>query len=865
MKKILVALLAGAMLAGCVTLAACTATGEKNTEAPTDTPTQEEVTEPSTEAPSTALKLSDCTIYCPATANAWERKAAKALAASIHEKFGIEIAVNSDEAARTENEILVGHTALGDLYPTADDASIGCNGYEIAVKNNKIVLSAKMESGINSAIGYFTATAVTGIGADATVAEDYTYLQKEQISVTKPDENKYLNVTVPGDTGYDVYQVPAILGGGYRYGPSIMVYADGSMDAWFASSGSGGEQWDWITYKHSDDGVNWSEEKVVLQPTPGSYDHYSCCDPGVIYFNGYYYIGYTSTLNSNQCDNCIFVARSENPDGPYEKWNGEGWGGTHLEPIVYFDETYSQWGAGEPSFVELNGTLYIYYTWSGSDGRVSYVATADATDENWPATMKTQGIAIPSGSNDSIDVKYVEEYGKFLAIATDSRLSKNSYLVFFESNDGIHFQKVDVCKANVYFYCHNSGISGSENGHIVSGRKTMVGYAYGEGWGIWNTRFQEITIDLADKIDLSEQNGPNLTGDSVLDTRDPATLPVSGITTLGSAEYRFPDSTKAFLINTYSCTSYHNDWTMLGNNAALHYSGYDTSVIKCTNGSRKVTVVGVGKTVINIEWKGFVTSVFVEIYPADVNKDEVVAIEPLVKSEFTVDLTSDSSYTPQLRTIIHFADGRWQEAFGEMVTYSGYDESILRIDGLGRVKGLKSGTTEVTVTRDGVSCKMKVTIIGTGITYDYSHLEFESGDLATKIMNSMNNTEIKIVDGVLVCTPSPASDPFIQMDYASTGLSTDAFKSITLEYKIDGSNTAYMGQLFFCCGANSGPSETNARKYTLIADGEWHTVTITVDASVGWSGDINMIRFDYFDGCAEGDIFYLKSLTLDKK
>ena len=118
-------------------------------------------------------------------------------------------------------------------------------------------------------------------------------------------------------TGFDVF-APLEGQWGYRYAPSIMYYPDGQMDAWFATPGTTGE-WDWFTYKHSDDaGKTWSEEKVCLQPTPDSMDHFSVCDPGAIYFGGYYYLGYTSTIvNINGgVNNNVFVARSRRPEGP---------------------------------------------------------------------------------------------------------------------------------------------------------------------------------------------------------------------------------------------------------------------------------------------------------------------------------------------------------------------------------------------------------------------------------------------------------------------------------------------------------------------------------------------------------------------
>ena len=185
------------------------------------------------------------------------------------------------------------------------------------------------------------------------------YFEASRIEIVEPT-TKVGNLTLT-DEGYDIYQLPGNGNGGWRYGPSYIYYGDGRVDAYFASGGDSGE-WDRITHRSStDDGKTWSAEKIVVYPTPNSMDGYSCCDPGAVYFDGYYYIGYTSTLNDGGYCNNIFVARSKNPDGPFEKWNGSGWGGAPA-PILYFDQSYGYWGIGEPSFVELNGTLYIYYT-----------------------------------------------------------------------------------------------------------------------------------------------------------------------------------------------------------------------------------------------------------------------------------------------------------------------------------------------------------------------------------------------------------------------------------------------------------------------------------------------------------------------
>jgi hypothetical protein len=62
--------------------------------------------------------------------------------------------------------------------------------------------------------------------------------------------------------------------------------------------------------------------------------------------------------NTEGNSNHVFLARSKSPGGPYEKWNGKGWGGA---PAVFLRYTGDpkKWGCGEPSFVLKDGKLYI--------------------------------------------------------------------------------------------------------------------------------------------------------------------------------------------------------------------------------------------------------------------------------------------------------------------------------------------------------------------------------------------------------------------------------------------------------------------------------------------------------------------------
>ncbi|MBQ7378714.1 MAG: hypothetical protein IJW70_03425 [Clostridia bacterium] len=841
-----------------MTLAACQT--PETPPADTETSTEQGTEEPTPSADPNALE--SYTVYVSPEASVWERKCAEALIEALTEQTGVTLTLNRDAAARTDCEIIVGAATLDDaLKAQFDYEKIGYNGYAVKRDGNKLILTANIENGMLSAVEYACTNAI----ADGKVAQSCEVLVEQDISTVTPDENKHINVTISGDTGYDIYQLPSILNSGYRYGASIIVNEDGTMDAWFASTGCGSTQWDWISYKHSEDGgKTWSEEKCVLQPTPDSLDHYSCCDPGVIYFNGYYYIGYTSTVNANMCDNCIFVARSENPDGPFEKWNGSGWGGDDPQPIVFFSEPQNLWGHGEISFVELNGTLYMYYTLSGAGGHSTQVSTANALDENWPATMEYRGIAVNGGTNDSLDVKYVEQYGKFLAICTDQRLSANSYLSFFESNDGITFEHVDIVKENVYHYCHNSGMAGTKNGHITPDTPTFAAYAYGKDWGVWNTRVQDFTLSLTDTIDLSEQNKDNIKADTARDKRDPATLEFVAISAREDDVLYVSTRSKGLTINLYACTTFQNEWTSLRKyKDELKMSSSNTDVATVEDGSLTVKIKGVGKAVITAEFRGLITQICVKVYDKNNATGAVTGFTPYVTDTYVIDQTSPLPYNPQIKSIISFDDATWIEGWSSDhgITYE-CDESKILVNAAGVVFPLEEGTHEITVKCGEFSYVAKVTVIAPEKVFTYENIDFTNA-AASKVFGSANNASWKLTDEGLLCTATTGEDPLIYISYLAGGIKTDKYKSVTLTYKLEPGASKTTGQMFFMTDASPDPAEASSSKYPMVADGQWHTVTIDLAGKSFWSGTLNQIRFDFFDNCQAGETILIQSIALD--
>lgn len=260
--------------------------------------------------------------------------------------------------------------------------------------------------------------------------------------------------------------------------------------------------WDNIRTKHSTDGgVTWGTESVALAPTLLGDDHYAACDPGVVKFGGYYYMGYTSTKDNRATANEVYVARGTSPTGPWEKWNGSGWGGNPVSFIKYTgDPIY--YGAGEPSFVVVDNTLYIYYSLITLDANnrpvtLTMLKTASTTNANWPGSLTDHGVALLKREDqgmDSLDVKYVDAYGKFIAVNTARRLGPKSYVKIWESTDGLSFHPSNMGTVDLQPYLHNSGISGDKLGHIDVTKNNFIGYAYGPSWGTWNLHLNPISL-----------------------------------------------------------------------------------------------------------------------------------------------------------------------------------------------------------------------------------------------------------------------------------------------------------------------------------------------------------------------------------
>ena len=545
-----------------------------------------------------------------------------------------------------------------------------------------------------------------------------------------PDADTHVRAASAGEPVI-IYAPPEDVSG-YRYGPSIMYYADGSADAWFSTNGYAGE-WDWLTVKHSDSGFDFGGERVMLVPTPDSYDKFSCCDPGVIYSGGYYYCAYTSTIVSTNggVNNNVFVARSKRPDGPFEKWTGSGWGGGDPVPIVYYDEHDLKYGAGEPSIVEVNDTLYVYYTWACPDGNFTKLSTAPA-GANWPAELVDRGIVYEKNAQDSLDVAYLEDAGKFVAFATQNRFSENSGIAVLESEDGTAFYQTDFFATGLYQYCHNMGISRRPDGHIKLSDKLYIGYAFSNGesgnWGKWATAFQPVSLELykgpVDEPDPSEKGilCDNYFWDREKLSRTIGISPTERIIEMYSEEDRRA-VTICRLDSALAAEAVENP-------KKLRFYGYDKSLVNF-RGAMAYTKGKTGETTVKVSYGGFETEFRLYVRK---NFSEFQGAFTKTVEEFTpvcdrFELSAADQHFRQIRGLARFSDNTWAEVYNEgkmvdakrfPVTYETADESVAVVNERGIIFPVSQGETTVKVTICGEK-SFTVTVVVTGSAPDSVH------------------------------------------------------------------------------------------------------------------------------------------------
>ncbi|MBE7065025.1 MAG: hypothetical protein E7384_04325 [Ruminococcaceae bacterium] len=115
-------------------------------------------------------------------------------------------------------------------------------------------------------------------------------------------------------------------------------------------------------------------------------------------------------------------------------------------------------------------------------------------------------------------------------------------------------------------------------------------------------------------------------------------------------------------------------------------------------------------------------------------------------------------------------------------------------------------------------------------------------------------------DTALKITASASDDPSITMDYSLLGtMSATTNKYMIVTAMTSASNTN--AKMYLCPGSITGATEDCAKGWQWNNDGLWHDYVIDLSGLSKWTGNLNSIRFDFFDGTtAANSVLWLRSI-----
>lgn len=139
--------------------------------------------------------------------------------------------------------------------------------------------------------------------------------------------------------------------------------------------------------------------------------------------------------------------------------------------------------------------------------------------------------------------------------------------------------------------------------------------------------------------------------------------------------------------------------------------------------------------------------------------------------------------------------------------------------------------------------------------FDYSQIscEYVCGELMAEFMGGHNAVDTyydKEQGGLVIELNANSNDPYAAFDMTSLSqVNADEYKYIVVCAKTnrDSVNTS-TSAIFYACGNTMGAVGGQTVWYEIPKGGEWSYHIIDMSKKPGWSGKINNLRFDIFDG-----------------
>ncbi len=136
------------------------------------------------------------------------------------------------------------------------------------------------------------------------------------------------------------------------------------------------------------------------------------------------------------------------------------------------------------------------------------------------------------------------------------------------------------------------------------------------------------------------------------------------------------------------------------------------------------------------------------------------------------------------------------------------------------------------------------------------------------LFENLSDTKVAFDEaaGTAHLTSINGTDPNVTIRYANLApvMQADDYTTLQITYMIPTTTTLAKAEmdLFFCAGDVTSPSGEMMLRLPLVADGQFHILTVNLSDKSYWSGQINAIRIDYFANSAPGEQMYIQSVEL---
>ena len=255
------------------------------------------------------------------------------------------------------------------------------------------------------------------------------------------------------------------------------------------------------------------------------------------------------------------------------------------------------------------------------------------------------------------------------------------------------------------------------------------------------------------------------------------------------------------------------------------------------------------------------------------------------RDDGTVVLCSMTSTIDGSRAGLRFKDGY------KFCTEMGFN-SVFYLDGGGSCTFLTLDEGSYTIRNKCSDGSPRAVINGIGVVWNDTPVCEKQGSLSyIKTAVDMSTIPATYLDGALIneliggqnavntgydetekafkmTTATATIDPYATLDFGALApASADEYKYLVFKVKNDHTSPSTTLQLFYAAGADNGAdgSRTKAASVKSGMDG-WQYVTVDMSKVARWTGKINNIRLDIFDGSntPEGKTMYFGAIVLCK-